>query len=312
MSADQLEIKLHNEAREFTTLSNLPLSEITNEKYDRVIFLLHGFPDLNTTFNKAWPYLLDHYKSRNEVVLLLAPKLRGYERSSIGPEHEYMLPYLASDVKAWILEINPNLNKPVHLLGHDWGAIIAFKVANLYPELITSMVNLAIPYLANIHIWELLWYAPEQFYLSTYFLTMQYGLVYKSKLTDSNDYLTKLWKYWSPGYDVSKQEISEIRDAFAKDGVVDAVTAYYRHLLRPISLFKSRWPVDFDKVPALIMIGKDDGCMSNRIAEYEEKKLKSKYPKAQVKVLPNSGHFLHREQPETVAKIVTDFFDSFA
>ena len=42
-----------------------------------------------------------------EKVLFLAPKLRGYEISSIGPEEEYMLPRIAEDVRAWILEVNP-------------------------------------------------------------------------------------------------------------------------------------------------------------------------------------------------------------
>lgn len=307
MSLNQHQIKLHNDGREFTTLSNLPLSVIDAQDFDRVIILLHGFPDVNTTFNKVWPLLLSHFK---EKVLLVAPKLRGYEKSSIGPEHEYMLPYLAGDVKGWIHEINPQLDRPVHLVGHDWGAIIAFKTANLYPQLITSMVTLAIPYLANIRGYELLWHAPEQLYLSTYFFTMQYPWLYKSKLTESNDYLTYLWKYWSPDYSVSQEEISEVRDTFKRDGVVDAVTAYYRHLFRPLSFWKSRWPVDFTKVPTLILNGENDGCMSSRIAVLEQQKLKNLYPKAQVKVVPQVGHFLQREAPEVVAGLIADFLES--
>ncbi|CAK9439010.1 uncharacterized protein LODBEIA_P32340 [Lodderomyces beijingensis] len=316
MSLQQHEIKLHNGAREFTTLTNLTQTAITQQKFDRVIFLLHGFPDVNTTFNKAWPYLVAHYQTRNETVLLLAPKLRGYEPSSVGPEHEYMLPCIADDVKCWIHEvIQGEGDKPVHLLGHDWGAIVAFKVANLYPELVASIACLAIPYLANLHVWELAWFAPEQIYMSSYFLTMQYGWLYRGKLLGNDggdDYLRRLWRYWSPGYDASQGEIKEIRDEFRKEGVVDAVTAYYRHLFRPVSLWKSRWAVDFAKVPALIMCGEDDGCMSKRILQYEEKKLKADYPRAQVKLLPKAGHFLQREQPKAVAELVTDFFDSFA
>ena len=60
---------------------------------------------------------------------------------------------------------------------------------------------------------------------------MQIASVYRPKLTESNDYLKYLWKYWSPSYNTSKEEIDEIRNAFTKDNVVDAVTSYYRHLL---------------------------------------------------------------------------------
>ena len=305
----KFDIKLHNGRRTFSTLSNLPETEVSGLQWDRAIILIHGFPDVNTTFNKAWPYLEDSFAG--EKVLLLAPKLRGYEKSSIGPESEYALPYLAEDVKAWIEEINPGNKKPVHLLGHDWGAMVSFKTANLYPHLVTSIVTLAIPYLANLHLWDLLWYAPEQFYLSSYFLTMQIASVYRPKLTESNDYLKYLWKYWSPSYNTSKEEIDEIRNAFTKDNVVDAVTSYYRHLFRPFSLVKSRWPVDFNRVPTLILVGKEDGCMSPRIAELEKEKLKE-FPKAEVKLLPNAGHFLQREQPEIVAKISIDFFEKYS
>ncbi|KAI5968934.1 hypothetical protein KGF57_000049 [Candida theae] len=307
MALNKHEIKLHNDGREFSTLSNLPLSAIDAQDFDRVIMLLHGFPDINTTFNQVWPILLSRF---NEKVLLVAPKLRGYEKSSIGPEHEYMLPYLAGDVKGWIHELNPQLDKPVHLVGHDWGAIVAFKTANLYPDLITSMVTLAIPYLVNIRSYELLWHVPQQFYLSSYFITMQFPWLYKAKLTESNDYLTSLWRYWSPDYNVSQEEITEVRDAFKKDGVVDAVTAYYRHLFRPLSLIKSRWPVDFEKVPTLILNGANDQCMSSKIAVLEQEKLKKFYPKAQVKVVPQVGHFLQREAPEVVAGLIADFLES--
>ena len=303
------ELQLHNGRRSFSTKSNLPESDVRDGKWDRVVFLLHGFPDVNSTFDKAWPFLEDSFTG--EKVLFLAPKLRGYEVSSIGPEEEYMLPRIAEDVRAWILEVNPESKKPVHLLGHDWGALVSFKTANMFPELITSMVTLAIPYLANFRIWDLLWYAPEQIYLSSYFLTMQLASVYRPKLTENNEYLSYLWKYWSPTYNFTQAEIDEIREAFSKDGVVDAVTSYYRHLFRPYSLFKSRWLVDFNKVPTLIMVGAEDGCMSKRIAEAEKIKL-AKYPKAEVKILPNAGHFLQREQPEIVARISVDFFERYS
>ncbi|EMG49064.1 hypothetical protein G210_0261 [Candida maltosa Xu316] len=304
------QVKLHNGTRSFSTISNFPEDVIKSGKWDRAIFLLHGFPDVNTTFDKAWPDL-EASAFPTEKVLLLAPKLRGYEKSSIGPEAEYSLPHVASDVKAWIQEINPDNKKPIHLLGHDWGALVSFKAANMFPELITSMVTLAIPYIANLHIWDLLWYAPEQIYLSSYFLTMQLGSIYRPKLTQNNDYLGYLWKYWSPSYNYTTEEIDEIRETFSKDGVVDAVTSYYRHILNPVSLVKSRWLVDFNKVPTLIMVGEEDGCMSKRIAELEEIKLK-KYPDAHVKILPNAGHFLQREQPEIVAKISAEFFERYS
>jgi len=38
--------------------------------------------------------------------------------------------------------------------------------------------------------------------------------------------------------------------------------------------------------------------------------LKNLYPKAQVKVVPQVGHFLQREAPEVVAGLIADFLES--
>ncbi|CAI5758335.1 unnamed protein product [Candida verbasci] len=289
----------------YTTISNLPENEVFNQHWDRALIILHGFPDINTTFNKCWPYL----KFPNERLLLLAPKLRGYEPSSVSSESEYILSNIANDVKQWILQINPENSKPIHFLGHDWGALISFKSANLFPELITSMVTLAIPYLANLHVWDLLWFAPEQLYLSSYFLTMQLAVFYKDKLTKDLNYLSYIWKYWSPSYKFSSEEIEEIRKSFNEPGVVDGATAYYRHIVNPFSLIKSRWNVDFNKVPTLILMGEEDGCFSKRITELEQQKLNGN-SNVEVKLVQNCGHFLHREQPEIVSKLTMDFIES--
>ena len=57
----KFDIKLHNGRRTFSTLSNLPETEVSGLQWDRAIILIHGFPDVNTTFNKAWPYLEDSF-----------------------------------------------------------------------------------------------------------------------------------------------------------------------------------------------------------------------------------------------------------
>ncbi|KAG7661238.1 uncharacterized protein J8A68_005234 [[Candida] subhashii] len=311
MLLKQHQIKLKNGKRTFTTLSNLTESDVyTNvNKWSRLIILLHGFPDINTTFNPIWSDLDKSFGE--EQVLLLAPKLRGYEKSSQGPESEYKLTDIAEDVRVWIETLNPDGKYPVHLLGHDWGAIIAYQTANLFPDLITSMVTLAIPYMADTNAWEFLWNCPEQFYLSSYFLTMQSSIIYLPKLIDKNcKYLGKLWRYWSPTYDFTNDEIQEIGNTFMEEGVADAATSYYRHILKPSTLLKSRWQVDFDKVPTLIMTGDEDGCMSLRLSQSEAAKLKGR-TQVEFKILPNSGHFLQRESPEQVARLATEFFEKY-
>lgn len=310
----QFQIGLHNGKRVFTTLSNFSEPEIfcykKNRKWTRVIILLHGFPDTNTTYNDIWPLLLNSFPE-DMGILLLAPTMRGYEPSSQGPEDEYRVIDLADDVKTWIASIDLS-GVAVHLIGHDWGAIVAFKTANLYPELITSMVCLAIPYLANIRIWEYALYCPQQIYYSSYMFTMQISWLYRSKLSDTseNSYLDSLWKFWSPTWKYHNEAIDEVKKTFHKPGVIDASTAYYRCIANPLNFSSRRWAVDFDKVPTLVLGGEKDGCMNKGLYDLEYSKLKDT-PNVQVKTLPNIGHFLHREEPRLVAELISDWFSQF-
>lgn len=306
----QYNITLTHGNRKFSTLSNFKESDVlgnrTNRPWSRVIFLIHGFPDNNLSYNDVWPLLLKAFG--NERVLLLAPLLKGYEPSSQGKDLDYKPENMASDINSFITSIAPG-DKPVHLLGHDWGAIISFKTAQLYPDAVTSIVTLAIPYLANLRAWHLAWYAPEQIYYSSYFLTMQAAFVYGPRFaqTGAGSYLDSLWRYWSPTWNYPRNAIESVRETLNNKGVIDAATAYYRCIMNPFNLRRNRWLVDFDKVPTMIVGGETDGCMSVRVLRLE-KELLSKHKNVAVKEVPVAGHFLQREDPETIAKLAAEWF----
>lgn len=300
-------IKLKNGERTFSAISNHNASDIFNKskKWTSVVFLLHGFPDTNKSYDEIWGYLEGELSGRNDC-LFICPSLRGYEPSSQGEESQYKVKNIAEDIRAWIKDIVPE-GVPVHLLGHDWGAIVSFKVASLWPDLISSMACLSVPYLSNIKPWELLWYCPQQLYYSSYMLTMQLPFLYRSKLSDNNlTYLRKIWNCWSPNWNFGNK-IDELKEAFSKPGVIDATTAYYRCMFRLTNYNENIWFVDFAKVPTLLLGGQEDGCMNYRLYELEKKKLKN-MPNVQVKLLPKVGHFLHREDPRSVSSFVSEWF----
>lgn len=304
------EITLTNGSRSFSAHSSHPQLAITNPRsFDRVIFFIHGFPDNYDSYNKVLPLVSKHYGKKK--VLLIAPLLRGYEPSSQGPDTEYKMSDIAGDVRAWILQIVPNKEVPVHLVGHDWGAIVTFKTCSMYPDLITSAVTMAIPYIANLRPWHYLLYAPRQLYCLTYFFTMQYAFVYRQKFGNLLEpgYLDDLWRYWSPKWDFSS-EIDSVRKTLNGPGVLDAATGYYRNLFRPSIIQERKWIVDFEKVPTLILGGDRDGCMVSELYELEARLLASK-PKVKVQLLSNLGHFMHREDPVKVGELICDWFDKY-
>lgn len=307
----QYTVILENGLKRFTTLSNYADKYVVNSAgtlrpWDRVIFLLHGFPDNNNTYNEIWDTIVDGYG--NERVLLLAPALRGYEASSFAAsDKEYHVIDIAEDVKSWITSVVPNNDIPVHIVGHDWGAIVAFQTASLYPELITLMVTMAIPYCTNMSIWDILIHTPMQIYCSSYFFTMQFASLYGPRfaMAGKDSYLEKLYRYWSPNWLYSEKDIGSVRDTLNQKGVLDAVTGYYRCILS-LRTLRTRWTVDFDKVPTLILGGADDGCMHKLLWDYEGKLL-ANVSNVKVTSLKGLGHFLHREDPAKVADQITDW-----
>lgn len=304
------QITLKNGARSFSAWSSHPEASIGVANFDRVIFFLHGFPDNNDSYDKVLPIVKKHYKDQR--VLTLCPLLRGYEASSQGKDEDYKMSDLADDVKEWILQIVPNKEIPVHLVGHDWGAIVCFKTASKYPDLVTSMVTMAIPYLTNLRVWHYLWYAPIQLYLLSYFLTMQFAFLYKNKFGNllSKGYLDSIWEFWSPGWSFDN-DITSVRKTLAQPGVLEAATAFYRNLFRLSIIRERKWAIDFQQVPTLILGGDRDGCMTPKLFELESQLL-APLPKVKVQLLAGVGHFLHREDPSKVSELVCDWFSKYS
>lgn len=304
-------VKLRSDSKYHTAFSNVSQSEISNNDYKKIIFLFHGFPDDNTSFDEIVPRLLKLLG--NEKVLILVPMMRGYEPScQHSSDSAYKVSQLAKDVFHFItenLDYDKNYTK-IHLIGHDWGAIACFKAASMYPDLIDSIATLAIPYLTNLHLWD---YAkvPEQLYMSSYFLTMQWKYFYLKLESQhsENSYLNYLWEYWSPNWNYPNSAIENVRKTLQKGSTIDHVTAYYRCILNPLYFRDTRWHVDFNKVPTLLLGGRNDGCMSYKLYELEMDKLKNE-PNAKVQILSNVGHFLHREDPTKVSEILADWIQS--
>ena len=296
-------VELKSDGKSSSAFSNVPQDKLFSE-FSRVIFMLHGFPDNNTSFEKVWPIVERGVKAKKEKVLLLAPAMRGYERLNQRDFSQYRTSDLARDVYKWV-EFLQMKGKPVHLFGHDWGAIASFKAASMYPDVITSIVTLAIPYLSNVHLWDFLWWFPIQIYLLSYFLTMQWSRWYNKMYTSK--YLDELWQYWSPGWKYRADEIESVRSTLTSNGVLDHATAYYRCLFNPMNIRDVRWHVDFNKVPTMMVGGEKDQCQSVKIYEFEKRKLAGN-PNVRVEVVPGVGHFLHRENPEKVGELAVEWF----
>jgi pimeloyl-ACP methyl ester carboxylesterase len=86
-----------------------------------VILFLHGFPEFHGAWSQVLPLLIkDH--------LVIAPDQRGYNLSSAPQElSNYQTALLVGDMIAVMESLLPGHD--YHLVGHDWGASIAYAMA---------------------------------------------------------------------------------------------------------------------------------------------------------------------------------------
>jgi pimeloyl-ACP methyl ester carboxylesterase len=102
-----------------------------------VVVLLHGFPQLNTSWGKVAPVL--HEQGYRTV----APNQRGY---SPGARPSGRRPYATSELVADVGALVDEVGGPVHLVGHDWGAAVAWAVAMTRPDLLRTLTAVSVPH----------------------------------------------------------------------------------------------------------------------------------------------------------------------
>lgn len=104
-----------------------------------LVLLLHGFPEL-------W------YSWRRQLIALaeagyhvVAPDQRGYGQTSHPTEvSKYTQLHLVGDVIGLLDVLG---EKQAVIVGHDWGALIAWNVALLRPDRIRGVAGLSVPYI---------------------------------------------------------------------------------------------------------------------------------------------------------------------
>jgi pimeloyl-ACP methyl ester carboxylesterase len=102
----------------------------------RPVVLLHGFPDSGRLWRHQVPALAE------AGFQVIVPDLRGYGRSD-QPEavESYSIPFLAGDVLAVLAELGI---ERAHVVGHDWGAALAWGLAALAPGNVDHLVALSV------------------------------------------------------------------------------------------------------------------------------------------------------------------------
>lgn len=102
-----------------------------------LMLFLHGFPE----YWYAWRHQLAFF---GRVARAVAPDLRGYNRSSKPARSaDYALPLLVEDIAGLVAHFGV---QRATIVGHDWGGVVAWAMAQARPELVERLVIINAPH----------------------------------------------------------------------------------------------------------------------------------------------------------------------
>lgn len=114
---------------------------VAEEGTGPLVLLCHGWPELGHSWRRQLPALAEAgYRA-------VAPDMRGFGRSD-APEaiEAYSLPHLVGDMVGLVGALG---EREAVIVGHDWGAPVAWTAALLRPDLFRAVVGMSVPHRAR-------------------------------------------------------------------------------------------------------------------------------------------------------------------
>jgi pimeloyl-ACP methyl ester carboxylesterase len=247
--------------------------------------LLHGFPDHAHTWRHLGPALAE------QGWRVVAPWMRGYAPTEVPDQRTTSPDVLAADANA--LHRALGADGRALLVGHDWGAVAAYRAAAAAPGRWARVVTMAVP---PEPAWRGVYTDARQGWRSRYVVAMQLPGAARRVAGLIDD----VWREWSPGYMRQPADIDPLRATFTSPGTPEAAVGYYRGLAR--EALAGRWPgTALPPQPTLYLHGARDGCVGIDRARLAQACVSATF---RMQVLDDVGHFLHLEAPGPVGEAV--------
>lgn len=251
------------------------------EGHRPTVLALHGFPE------SAWEWQPVAELLVREGVRVVAPMQRGYSPGArpAGIE-DYAIEHLAQDVVAVADQFELG---PIHLLGHDWGASVAWWLAAYQPGRLASLTAVSVPHLGAFA--DALATDPDQRERSAYFgLFRQPGKAEDVLLEDGGRRLLALFDGEVP----SPLVAAHLEVVGDRAGLTAALN-WYRAM--------RRYQVPCVNVPTTFVWGEQDMAIARSGAEATAAWVTADYRFVPV---PGGGHWLPELQPGLLAREVLD------
>lgn len=262
-----------------------------------LVLCIHGFPDTRHTWHATMDVLAQ------AGFRAVAPNTRGYLPTELPASRSFSMLDLGQDVLSLIDALGDG--GPTLVVGHDWGAMAGYIAANLAPDKIRKLVTLAIPHPRAIKpslsgIWN-----------ARHFITFQWKGWIRRKLAKNNfAYLDEIYRRWSPRWNFPPDELTEVKASFGQPDGIEGPLGYYWQMPKDTRNRKVQKVMrSKTSVPTLCVVGDADGALSTELMKDSHKAFTGPY---EAKILPDVGHFLHREDPQAFHEVLLPFLQEEA
>jgi pimeloyl-ACP methyl ester carboxylesterase len=256
------------------------------------VVLLHGFPQNSSSWQQV-AARLDEQGYRT-----LAPDQRGYSPQACpSGRHSYRITELIDDIVELIGQAGLG---PVHLVGHDWGAGVAWAVATRHPELLRSLTAVSVPHPAAFALSVL---GSKQIFLSWYMVAFQLPWLPERLVSKENGFFQQMLTRSGQSTAAALRDVRMLRQGNTATGAVNYYRALpYALLLAPLF----RGPV---KVPTLQVWSDGDVAVGRKGHE-----LSAKFVSAPWRLVTLAGvsHWIPEEAPERLAQLIAEHAAMYA
>lgn len=256
------------------------------------VILLHGFPE-NW---RSWRHQIAPLVQAGYSVWM--PDMRGYNLSDIPPQRDaYHLRHLVADVVAII---GATGYPRAHLIGHDWGGIIAWTFAGACPLLLDRLVILNAPHMQLYS--EKVWRSVQMF-RSWYVLFFQLPALPERVLSARNFKAVRdMFRHLPSRRNAfSEQDIERYISGLSRNGALTAALNYYRANAQSDGIALARASrIDTE---TLVIWGERDPALGTKLLDGLERVA----PHARVHRIPGAGHWVQNEAPDEVNRVLLDF-----
>jgi pimeloyl-ACP methyl ester carboxylesterase len=290
-----------------------------------LVVLLHGFPE----FWYSWRHQLTALADAGFHAV--APDQRGYGPTSPPAVEDYDILHLAGDVVGLIIELG---EPDAMVVGHDWGAPVAWHTALFRPDLVRGVAGLSVPFLGRGPKSPLEGFR-DAFGPRFYQLYFQEPGVAEKELTADLD---DLFRRVLPALSGEAPELASVLvgdsgflevlprteslPAWLTEDDLAAFTGHFadNDFAGPLNWYRNHtrnwdltaaWANATITPPALFLAGDRDPVVHWGSLDRLETRLRRRVAHLErFELLPGAGHWVQQERPEETSRVLAEFAEA--